>query len=450
MSSNKGKRRKHHGIDQLRGIQNAPRSASNEQGRFGRLFGNLPPLTLSNEQLLIVAESMREGDTPSGDSDTPAGFTFLGQFIDHDITLDVTSSLDSQADPEAIRNFRTPTLELDSVYGSGPDATPHFYDATTSGALLVGTEDNPDDVPRNRQGTAIIGDPRNDENGIISQLQLLFLRFHNSVLRLVESGGSDDDRHFDNPFEEAQRLVRWHYQWIIVHEFLPFTVDASVLESIHRKGLKVYKERTPVIPVEFSVAAYRFGHSMIRNRYDLNSRRTNVDLFQPPADGLTSFAPVPRENVIDWSYFFRVTDRRPQPSRKIDAKLANELFALPFVGAGGENSLAMRNLLRGQTFSLPAGEAVAHRMKVKPLSPDELGTGLSRNPLWFYILKEAELNPSDRLGEVGGRIVAETLIGLLRSDPMSYLSMAPDWTPTLPARNAGQFTMTDLIDLAQR
>ena len=222
----------HHGVAALRGIEHVACSPFQDKERFGRLFPSLPGLEVPQEDLLALAASMEERtERKAGDSATvTAGFTFFGQFVDHDITLDTTSSLERQNDPAAIRNFRTPLLELDNVYGSGPDATPYLYDRNRPGRLLTGNNDgNPDDLPRNSQGTALIGDPRNDENGIVSQLQLAFLRFHNATYALVEEGKLPCHRYYDATFREAQRLVRWHYQWIIVHEFLPLIIDAAVL-----------------------------------------------------------------------------------------------------------------------------------------------------------------------------------------------------------------------------
>jgi hypothetical protein len=446
---------KHHGVGTLRGIEHVPCSPFQRKERFGRLFPNLPGLSLDQEILLKLANSMEEkSDKPSGDSPTiPAGFTFFGQFVDHDITLDTTSSLERQNDPEAIRNFRTPLLELDSVYGSGPEATPYLYDQEREGHLLTGNNDgNPEDLPRNKQGVALIGDPRNDENGILSQLQLGFLKFHNVVFELVEKGKLKCTRYFDDDFREAQRLVRWHYQWIVVNEFLPLIIDRKVLRRIW-KGLHCYQWDTePFIPVEFAVAAYRFGHSQVRSKYVVNDKSGKRDLFRPPASGLTAFEPVPPELVVDWKHFFEIGGSKPQASRKIDTLVAKELFQLPFIPPdGGRNSLPFRNLLRGESFALPSGEAVACALGVDPLSPRELGIrrfGIEQTPLWFYILKEAECNAEDKLGEVGGTIVGEVFVGMLKGDSQSYLRVAPCWKPCLPAKKKGDFTLADLLVLA--
>jgi Animal haem peroxidase len=447
----------HHGVSTLRGIEYVPCSPFHAKDRFGRLFPSLPGLDLPRQTLLDLAASMREpANQPQGNSATVnAGFTFLGQFIDHDITLDTTSSLERLNDPAATRNFRTPLLELDNVYGSGPDVDPYLYDQANKGHLLTGTDDNPNDLARNKQGRALIGDPRNDENGIVSQLQLAFLRFHNRVFDLVKAGGLPCTRYYASDFTEAQRLVRWHYQWIIVHEFLPLIIDADVLESIEDDDYRCYfPDLEPFIPVEFAVAVYRFGHSQIRSRYTLRSGRELVQLFKPPADALTAFEPVPKANVIDWAYFFKTKSGvNPLPSRKIDTLITKEVFELPFIMPPDERSLAARNLLRGQSFSLPSGEMVACFLGEEPLTPAQIGVpalaaaGMG-TPLWYYILKEAELHPQNKLGAVGGRIVAEVLLGILAGDANSYRSSAPCWKPCLPAKKKGEFGIADLLKLA--
>ncbi|MEM9291685.1 MAG: heme peroxidase family protein [Acidobacteriota bacterium] len=387
--------------------------------------------------------------------DVPAGFTFLGQFIDHDITLDTTSSLERQNDPEATRNFRTPVLELDSVYGQGPEASPFLYDQAQPGHLLVGNDTNPDDLPRNSQNVALIGDPRNDENGLIAQLHLAFLRFHNKVYDLVKADKVDGLRYYEDDFEEAQRLVRWHYQWIIVHEYLPKIIQQKVLDKVWAQGPKSFHWKIePFMPVEFSVAAFRFGHSQIRSQYQVNDDQPIVDLFprDPNIPHLSSFAPVPTDLVVDWRHFFDFqTNPKPQLGRRIDTKVAAAVFNLPFVN-DGRPSLPLRNLLRSQSFELPSGEAVAHAFDEIPLTPVQLGTdvlGIEQTPLWFYLLKEAELLPEDRLGPVGGGIVAQTFLGLLKGDSRSYLRVAPGFTPLLPSKTPHDFTIADLITLAE-
>ncbi len=338
------------------------------------------------------------------------------------------------------------------MYGSGPGANPHLYDQTDPDKLLTGTPENPNDLPRNRQGTALIGDPRNDENLIVSQLQLAFLKLHNAVVDHLRAQGVKPHK----VFQEAQRLVRWHYQWIIVHEFLPLLIGPHLVDEILRGGLRYYQPGTnPFIPVEFSVAAYRFGHSQVRAVYQINGRTTKA-LFELPF-----FAPIQPDQVIDWSNLFHVSSKKPQFSRRIDARLARTLLELrpPIVPPGtpaAQRSLAVRNLKRGASFSLPAGQTVAKAMGVRPLSDEELGlAGLDlpgggfdgAAPLWYYILKEAEVQAGgETLGQVGGRIVGEVLLGLLMADPVSYFHLEPHWQPDPAVAPEGQ--LVDLLKFA--
>ncbi|MDD1453170.1 heme peroxidase family protein, partial [Sphingomonas sp. H160509] len=405
-----------------------------------------------------------------------AGMTFLGQFLDHDMTFDPTSSLERQADPEHIANFRTPSLALDNVYGSGPGGSPHLYDRTDGDKFLLEETGTPNkfDVPRNNQMVALIGDPRDDENLIISQLQVAFLCFHNAVVDYVrdELGLTGGD-----VFPEAQRIVRWHYQWIIIHEFLRKTCGNAVVDDILINGRKFYKWRNePYIPVEFAVGAYRFGHSQVRPSYRAN--------FAGNPDGSPFFAMIFRETAtpagdpddlsgsvraarrfIDWPTFFDFGDNNVKPNKKIDTTLSTALFRLPstVVGqvnpVGNPSSLAQRNLLRHLTFSLPSGQRVAKAMKLEPLSKDMLSKlapwGLDDNtPLWFYVLQEAEsLESGEQLGPVGGRIIAEVFLGLIEGDRSSYLSQEPDWQPFLKTINTNhqneQFSMIDLLRFAK-
>lgn len=461
-----------------------PRSTYYDQGKFGRLFPTLPPFSSDNpsirESLLELGKPgglMDAGDSPPpadpltpnpNNRDNPAmtaGFTFLGQFLDHDLTFDPTSSLERQVDPESIQNFRTPMFELDNVYGAGRAASPLLYDQNAPGAnkMLIDAA-APKDLPRNSQNTAIIGDPRNDENLIVSQLHLAMLKFHNAVVDHVMAGGITNP---NEAFDEAQRLVRWHYQWIILHEFLPTTVGQALVSDILKKGRKFYNWRNaPFIPVEFSVAAYRFGHSQVRPGYIANFAGDNGQPFKKhifnaaldhsvaDPDDLSGGKRAPRR-FIDWPTFFDLGDGRSKPNKRIDTKLSSPLFQLPFIAPnmpGNPQSLAQRNLLRHLTFSLPSGQRVSKAMGITPLTPDELSELKpfnldTRTPLWYYILKEAEVKKDGKtLGPVGGRIVAEVFLGVLQGDSMSFLRQDPDWTPTLGSSH--DFKMTDLLRFA--
>ena len=449
-----------HGQMSLRDIV-PPRSKFFNTGKFGRLFPTLPPFLPDTERvreaLMEVGKAggtMDKGDDANLDNfNLPSGATFLGQFIDHDLTFDPTSSLERRVDPESIENFRTPVFELDSLYGSGSEASPFLYEKgrPMSGKLLT-DPGFPNDLPRNSQDVALIGDPRNDENLIVSQLHAAFIQFHNAI---IDAEGAD--------LEEAQQQVRWHYQWMVLHEFLPNLVGPEVVEDVLFRGRRFYHwANEPFIPVEFSVAAYRFGHSQVRPAFKINDIFNNgaeVPIFGAPgSNDLSGDKRIGADRAVDWRNFFSIDGSTPQYSKRIDTTLASPLFRLPFIPPNmpsNPSSLAQRNLLRHLTFSLPSGQAVALAMFLDPLGSDELsdladlGVGMEhRTPLWFYILREADKRTDGRtLGPVGGRIVAEVFIGMLEGDRMSFLRQAPMWKPTLGQRS-GEFGMVDLLKFA--
>lgn len=424
--------------------------------KYGRMFPHLRAPEAGEALLFALGRSgaVMDDRSESAEGDNvciPAGWTFFGQFIAHDITAD-RSALSHHARVGQITNFRMPRLDLEAVYAFGPTGSPYLYDLDDPDTLLLGFNDigNYDDVPRNHQGRALVGDPRNDVHQIISQLHVAFLKFHNATVEWVREQGVPASE----TFREAQRLVRWHYQWIVAHEFLPLTAGREVVDDVLRNSARFYRlQGHPTIPVEFSDAAYRYGHSQIRAIYQLNDRFSG-HVFPECAGG----CPVPAAHVIDWRRFFDLEDDlRPQPTRRMDARLVHSLIALPDAVVGQTeipeyHSLAVRDLLRGHALDLPSGEAVAEAMGVEPLTDDELALatlGLGwrgETPLWYYVLKEADVREDGtRLGPVGGRIVAEVLLGLIEADPHSYLAVDPRWTPELPGAAAGTFTMADLL-----
>ncbi|MBA3431743.1 MAG: peroxidase [Actinobacteria bacterium] len=481
--------------------ESTPQSIFYDQGRFGRLFPTLPPFAADTQLLrdALAELGAKNGPMDAGDDlsdpitlitdpaksvnnrDNPtisAGFTFLGQFVDHDMTFDPTSSLARQQDPESIRNFRIPALDLDNVYGGGPGASPHLYDSTIDGGrttLLI--EENPGsaavsvgnkarfDLPRNSQKTALVGDPRNDENLILSQLHLALLRFHNKVVADVRSelGAGYTAGEI---FTEAQRVVRWHYQWLVIHEFLVKTVGLNLVDDVLSNGPTHFKWRNhPYVPVEFSVAAYRFGHSQIRPSYRANFGTSASDpaqqffalFFDPAATDLQDPADLrggrrASRRFVDWQTFFEFGDGRARQNKRIDTKLSTVLFKLMGQRQGEPKSLATRNLLRNLTMKVPSGQRVAHAMKLPILAAADLDDLESfhlkeRTPLWFYVLREADVTADGKhLGPVGGRIVAEVIIGLIKGDGQSYLRQDPDWTPTYGPD--GSFTTVDLLKAA--
>lgn len=456
---------KHHGINQPRGM-NAEAAA---EGRFGRMFPKLPRLISNPKDLEAAGEvggPMDESNGKDSTTDIPLGFVFLGQFIDHDITLDITSSFNKLNDPGATKNFRTPALDLDCIYGSGPEASPFLYyqapdngsdrqneisgrHLLTNGADLVRAPSAPEG---NTKRAALIGDPRNDENRVVSQVQLLFHYFHNTVVDHVleerKAKGESIDGH--EVFEEAQRLTRWHYQWVIVHDFLKRMVGEETVNDILCNGTRLYQiEKQPYIPVEFSAAAYRFGHTMVTKNVKYNKECKDVELFGPElGKGFT----VNQAGAANMDYFF---GPKAQPAGAVDIKLQSDLLDLPFLPPSvpaAERSLATRNLLRSQSFGLPSGQnvhqAISEKLGEELPKPKLHNLGLPEQlekstPLWLYILAEGSLTKGQQLGPVGGRIIAEVLIGLLESDKTSFMGANPAWFPTLSEN--GVWDMESLV-----
>jgi hypothetical protein len=448
-----------HAVGDPRGIDIAITTGRNAEARYGLMFKSLPAFSPPDDLLTALAETMVEARGPLADvsqsndgydnPSLPAGFTYLGQFIDHDMTRDTTPLSDQQLDPNGLTNFDTPFFDLGSVFGRGPDLDPQLYDPAVRGKLLLQSHDGVWDVPRQADGTAIIGDPRNDENLIILQLQIAFIRLHNWFL---------DQTH---DFQVARRLTRWHFQWVIVHDFLPRIVGADVVNSllVQQASGKVTARcmfyhptnpLKPMMPVEYSAAAYRFGHSMIRAEYELRDvpsadPATEVSLTLPvfSLDGpdLRGSRPLPAEYCLDWNYFYEIpglsapTDRNM--ARLIDTQVARPLHDLPTTVVmhtpGAILALAERNLLRGKRLGLPAGQDVAKAMKRTPISNADLGLTDpgwgGKAPLWFYILKEAELGGGTQLGPVGGRLVAEVILGILAADMSSYFNAPTGFSP---------------------
>ncbi len=451
----------HHGGSRPRGLDSVPRSTSYD-GRYGRMFRELPPFAPTDAALKKLADSMTDVAGADGDNpDIDSGYTYLGQFVDHDITFDPVSSLDRVNDPDALNTFRTPRFDLDCLYGRGQADSPYLYDQEDPASLLVGRntsrEDEPVDLPRNQQGRALIGDPRNDVHFIVSQLHLAFIRFHNAVV--------DHLRFQVEPaalFEEARQVVTWHYQWVVVHDFLVRLVGpellGEVLVTAPRSGkaravLSYFTWRTrPFVPVEFSAAAYRFGHSMVRGDYRINDTLEVLPILTDirvanRLQHLGGFRTLPKDWSVQWKHLFTTGEGPPQPSRRIDTRLAEPLRKLPPLVDRDRRSLGLLNMMRGRALQLPSGQAVAGAMGTAVDDAQLRLTG--ETPLWFYLLREAEiLSDGRRLGPTGGRIVAEVLIGLLKGDPSSFLRQQPAWRPELPSAEPGHFTMVDLLRFA--
>src|SRR3989454_330847 len=400
-----------HGVPP-RGLMSTKRSPFFE-GHFGRMFRALPMAKFGTtddeniKNLTGLGSAMSADFDPPKDgkddeeSGIPALYTYLGQFIDHDITFDPASVLQKQNDPDALVDFRTPALDLDNVYGRGPNDQPYMYDGGNAfllGDALQGGDPGAQDRPRSTANPrrALIGDPRNDENTIVSQLQGLFLRFHNRTLD--ENPGLE--------LAEIQRLVRYHYQYVVLNDFLPRIVHSSVLKELKTgprydsRKLEVYHwKNDPFMPVEFSVAAYRLGHSMVRPGYRLNG-------------------------TVLFPFF---------PGRRLGR-------------SGGLTRFRVQNTAWGVR-----GAPVATIVDVSKVFANNC-------PLWTYILAEAAHHReavripvkenvtinTPRLGPVGGRIVAEVFLGLMFGDKTSLLSQDPDWQP----KQGANYALKDFVNYA--
>lgn len=467
---------------------------------FGRMFPHLLPNIVDDEPLRELADAMTDADPASAAGDNPnvpAGFTYLGQFVDHDLTLDLTALGEKESDPAAVANFRTPALDLDSIYGLGPDGSHHLYarnpgapDGNTPGpTLLVGrtinvaaggvTGDHRNDLPRGAEGFALVGDDRNDENLIVAQTHLAILKFHNKVCEELAAAGTPPQE----VFAKARQKVRWHFQWLVLHDFVERITQKGIIDRVTERGRHFYRfKKTPFMPVEFSAAAYRFGHSMVREVYSHNRiftpgglapatlqllfRFTGLsggivgELAPDPPTAPTPVRVLPSNWIVDWRRFHEVALPNPPDvplnlSRRLDPFVVPALHSLP----GGGGSLPFRNLKRGVMLGLPSGQDVARVMNIyQPLTPDEIASGPDgavaqkhglhlRTPLWYYILKEAQVRGNgERLGPVGTTIVSEVFVGLVEGDQQSFLSVnGRHWRPDLPSMTPGDFTMADLL-----
>jgi hypothetical protein len=499
-------------------------------GRFVRLFPDLERTEFNRDDLQLLAGAMTaeprlrpepEGEhDPEEDPRITAAYTYLGQFTDHDLTFDPTSQLrEALTDKQlnTLADFRTPRFDLDNLYGRGPVDQPYLYADDgihmLLGERLSGSPLDPDacDLPRGPNGRALIGDPRNDENRIVAQLHAILLRFHNQVadyLAKPEHLGKDVS------FEVVRNQVRWHYQWMLVTDFLPAVVNdrtyRSVFANLHNPSPGLPRLRTDhlrLMPVEFSVAAFRFGHSMIRSQYRLNPT-VSRPIFVPGGDAanadatadLRGFRAIPHGWAIDWQFFIDhedaaetravsppndPVDRRPQHAYKIDTSLASPLGDLPPEIAAHPSALALRNLERGNVFQLPSGQEVATALGERVIPDGKLlirkvtvqgvqttplseiaGSFKGRAPLWAYILSEAQATswrnaaPQARdhipikLGPAGGRLVAGVFAALLRGDPTSYLCtdrlrLGTPFTPITDfTRDGKTFGFAELINVA--
>jgi nucleoid-associated protein YgaU len=451
----------------------------------------LPRSATTVKRLKELGRTMVDPGAATGDGTVPAIYTYFGQFVDHDITFETRSfptadllapglaPLPVARIRDELKNLRTASLELDSLYGPPAPRDPANHAKLLVGKVtrLNGTQvplkrppgkGDDNDLPRDprnadplRDRAARIGDPRNDENLIVAQLHLAFLKAHN---RLVDQGRS---------FEEARRLVRQHYQHIVLHDFLKRVADPAIVDRVIARNRFYDALAEPFfLPLEFTVAGFRFGHTMVRDTYDFNLNFNPASLgllftFTALSGELGDFDTLPDNWIIQWERFVAPGGGRNK-ARRFDTKLADGLFNLQTVTGEVEQpadaaNLAVRNLLRGYGLRMPTGQALAKRLGLPALTADELEAAaastrqakvlrdsgfLQRTPLWYYLLAEARHDGGQRLGPVGGTLVAEVLVGLVRRSEDSILR-SPGWVPSLPAAKPGRFDLADLLRFAK-
>ena len=460
--------------------------------------------------LTLTVES-EKADPQVNDSVIDSGYTYFGQFVDHDITRDDTSQFEPLQDANKIPNLRTPNLDLDAIYGQGPALSSHLYAGIKlrTGPVFTGGFNNINDsgmitdLPRDREGKSpLAGDNRNDENLIVQHLHLGFLCYHNAVvdaLKLENPGLSDASL-----FANAQREVRRHYQWVVLNDFLRTICGDATVDDVLQNGVKFFNN--PVnfftgairMPVEFSVASYRFGHSMIRDVYNFNKnfpkRKFSFAFLFTGQGGNTSGTGDGDQKGqlhaawrINWNRFFSTANHQAEnKARKTDTRVALHMGQLPGFTDANVNFMAMlssRNLVRGLALGVPTGQAVAQQMGITPLTETQLKANpfenallvpsvtpeqqdlhnqtlgiLSTNdnalckqtPLWFYILKEAEvLQQGNQLGPVGGRIVTEVFVRMLKQSRESILNN-PAWKPRFGTDANGHLRIIDILGFAGR
>lgn len=419
--------------------QQNPNFQTHRKDHFIRLFPELEPLELDDKKCWAYAEKMMDWGGPDApDSKTVTnGIGIFSQFLAHDITFDANSRLRAGNRLATITNDRTTNLDLDCVYGQ---RTQDFYfDTEDTDKLLLGKKYTDgqhrwQDLQRNAQYKAIIPDARNDENIIVSRMQVLFIRFHNRLVDHLRAGDCPP-----NVYAAARRLAIWHYHWLIIHEFLAAMLDPVIWNRLLKEPAKHYVE-PGALPLEFTGAAFRVGHSQTRDLNRINDE-TEKKLFD-----LGFFSAM--EEFVDWRYLFDFGDGRVQYARQIDTKIGRSFHKIPFVKSKDrkDKSLPFRNIRRGVGYGLPSGETVAMRLGFDPLEvPLTQKLSCVGTPLWYYILFEAECGGGEHLGPVGGTILGECFLTIMRHDEESYLRRYPRWRPSL-GRCENQFDFVDLIN----
>jgi hypothetical protein len=463
------------------------------RGYYSRLFPQpASPLAQTDEEKLVrLGQSMRYVMEREGTLTPRVGFTYFGQFIGHDLTHDLTPLAGPYLDAERTRNYRSAYLNLDQLYGGGPENSPRLYEGDTGTEMFKIGRTTGQGYPRDlsiENGHVLVADSRNLDNLILRQLHVVFLKFHNEAVRQLRAKlpgiVGTEGLETGTVFGHARQIVRWHYQWIIRHHFLPRILHQSFWMDRRRFARHRHSCNGDFsIPVEFSLAAYRFGHSMVRKAYGLNCRQRRVDLSQLMALGHQA-SPIADDFVIEWGRFF---DGLPASGPVASSAYLDTSIALPLHGlslpvvqlsshlerSGEPASLPVRTLLRGARSRLPTGQQVAEALIAKGIINAEhclTHSELTRNtcdcsgtvlqnvvldqdtPLFYYLLKEADIFGSGlTLGPIGSHIVAGVIAGAIAADPESYVSIfGPSWTlPLWRFPSGSQRPVNSLIAIIQ-
>jgi hypothetical protein len=489
---------------------------------YTRLFSDLPALQAEQQDLTTLSLLMRDAGVrlPASDERNYAGLTYLGQFIVHDVTREKLSDLNrretllakiqevedllnsrtditpehrvfleqkiavfrqfaetvvnpTSVNPEDLNNVRTSLLDLDAVYGEFNE----YLGA--DGKFAIGKNAVGDlDLPRDTNGVAMIGDPRNDENRLTAGIHLGFLLFHNKVF--IELQAADPTKTIDVLIAEAKTIVIKHYHFIVIHEFLVEIISPEVLATL--VNLETYElNLNPVftalegkLPLEFVGAAMRWGHSAVRNGYYLNEQFDLFPIFDPIIPDLRGFRAMGDHQPIDWSMFF------PMPCSKgfqewegIDPFVVSSLFNLPAVVTNQEINLPLATLRRGLLYGLPCAQDLARSLGIPESDilsrtngnlefyslqgpiPDADRALLDEKfgdctPLFYYILHEALVfHGGETLGPLGSTIVGSVLLHLLNCNQLNGLNdrFVPV-TGQFGCVETGRYYMSELLTYA--
>lgn len=438
------------------------------ESSYSRLFPLGAP-HIDDEKLVHLGSAMLEIDEREGLLTPRTGYTYFGQFVGHDLSDDRTPFAQPYPAVEKVANYRSPYLDLEHVYDGTPTTSPHLFcgpegeEQFKVGRTTSGLQQRDLAFENDQPVIALNDDRRNLENLMIRQLHVLFLKLHNvavTQLRDPESPLSRATQTVEGTvFARAKRVVQWHYQWIVRHDYLPRITHPHVWTLPRKRAQPPAIGQQWKLPIEFALAVFRFGHSMVRRAYALNCRRRRVEIDQLMQFG-RELHPLQDELVMEWGRFLDGLPRSGPvgSSSLIDTSITRKLHGLdgPAMAMCSRTTsdmpvaLPVRTLIRGAHARIASGQQVAKQLVgagiIKPsdvLTVQELvenrsnrsGSMLAKlalhrsTPLFYYILKEAEMRTRGRrLGTLGSYIVADVLQSAIESDPTSYINIVgPNW-----------------------